>query len=267
VPNGTEISLGTGPHVRLYALNCSALEDFRGQLIGHVLLLRDVTKERRAQAQALEQQRTLSILHERERLARELHDSLAQVLAFVTLQGQGVRSLLSRGEIVEADGLVARLVEVAREADTDIRESILGLRVALAEGGLWSALATYLEQYEKRYRIHTELWRPETLGDGAFEPLVEVQLLRIIQEALTNARKHSRASSVCVTFAAQDGRAQVTVQDDGCGFAPAEVHDDSARGVGLRVMRERADEIGGALVVRSAPGEGTQVVVTVPLRG
>jgi signal transduction histidine kinase len=266
-PYGTEISLGTGNGVRLYTLDCSVLQDFRGLLIGHLLMLRDVTEQRRVQAQTLEQQRTLAVLHERERLARELHDSLAQVLAFVNTQGQAVRRLLARDEIAAADEHVARLVEVAREADTDIRESILSLRVALAEQGLWPALATYLDQYEQRFGIHTELRRPETFGHGAFEPLVEVQLLRIIQEALTNARKHSRARSVQVTFAAQDGRGRVTVQDDGCGFDPEEVYDDSAGRVGLRVMRERAEEIGGTLAVQSASGAGTRVVVTVPLRG
>jgi signal transduction histidine kinase len=265
-PYGTEISLGTGLAVRLYALDCSALEDFRGLLIGHLLMLRDVTEQRRAQAQTVEQQRTLAVLHERERLARELHDSLAQVLAFVNVQGQAVRRLLARGEITAADEHVGRLVAVAREADIDIRESILGLRVALAKQGLWPALATYLDQYEQRFGIHTELRRPEMLGAGVFEPLVEVQLLRIIQEALTNARKHSRARSVCVTLAAQDRCARVTVQDDGCGFDPGAAHDDSAGRVGLRVMRERAEEIGGTLAVESAPGEGTRVVVMVPLR-
>jgi signal transduction histidine kinase len=195
-PYATEISLGTGPDARLYALDCSVLEDFRGLLIGHLLMLRDVTERRRAQAQALEQQRTLAVIRERERLARELHDDLGQVLAFVSTQGQAVRRLLARGEIAAADEHVGRLVEVAHEADTDIRESILSLRVALAGQGLWPALATYLDQYEQRYGIRTELTRPETLGDGAFEPLVEVQLLRIIQEALTNVRKHLR--SLCV---------------------------------------------------------------------
>jgi signal transduction histidine kinase len=265
-PYGTEITLGTGTDVRLYALDRSVLEDFRGLHIGHLLMLRDVTEQRRAQAQMLEQQRTVAVLHERERLARELHDSLAQVLAFVNMQGQTVRRLLARGEIAAADEHLGRLVEVASEADTDIRESILGLRVALAGQGLWSALATYLDQYDERFGIHTELRRPEALGDGAFEPLVEVQLLRIIQEALTNARKHSHARSVCVAFAAQDGRAQVTVEDDGCGFDPGEVCGDSAARVGLRVMRERAEEIGGALAVQSRLDEGTRIIVTVPLR-
>jgi signal transduction histidine kinase len=266
-PYRTEISLGLGHDARLFALDCSVLEDFRGLPVGHLLMLRDVTEQRRAQAQTLEQQRTLAVLQERERLARELHDNLGQVLGFVNVQGQAVRHLLARGEIAEADDQVARLVEVAREADTDIRESILGLRVALTEGGLWPALESYLNQYQQRCGIQAELRRPQTLGDGAFEPQVEVQLLRIVQEALTNARKHARARSVCVAFAAQDGRVQVTVQDDGCGFDPVRIFDDSAGRVGLRVMRERAEEIGGTLAVRSAPGEGTQVILTAPLRG
>jgi signal transduction histidine kinase len=264
-PYDVEISLGTGPDVRLYALDLSDLKDFRGLLIGHLLMLRDVTERRRAQTQAQERERTLAVLHERERLARELHDNLGQVLAFVNTQGQVVRRLLARNEIVAADEHVARLVEVAREADTDIRESILGLRVALAEQGLWPALTTYLDQYEQRYGIHTELGGPATPGDHAFEPLVEVQLLRIVQEALTNARKHSRAHAVCVTFGSHDGWAQVMVQDDGCGFDPREVAADAAGRVGLRVMQERAEEIGGALAVQSAAGQGTQVVVTAPL--
>ncbi len=242
------------------------LQDFRGLAIGHLLMLRDVTERRRMQAQVLEQQQTLAVIREREHLARELHDNLGQVLAFVTAQGQAIHRLLARGEIAAADAHVGRLVEVASEADTDIRESILGLRVAFDAQGLLSALATYLNQYEKRYGIHTTLNAPQSLSDGAFEPLTEVQLLRIIQEALTNARKHAHARSVDVTFTVTDGHAQVTVQDDGFGFDRQAISSDPGDRVGLRVIRERAEEVGGALAVQSAAGEGTQVIVAVPLR-
>ena len=261
----TDVTLGSEPVARCYAVNVSPLRDFRGQSIGRLLLFLDVTDQRRAEAQRLERQRTLAVIRERERLARELHDDLGQVLAFVNTQGQTARRLMARGEIAAADAQVARLVEVAQEADTDIRESILGLRVALPEQGFFPALATYLEQYEKRYAIGTELNCPPTLGDDLFEPAVEVQLLRIIQEALTNARKHARARSVSVTFAAQDGCAQVAVQDDGCGFEPQDIFDAAPGHVGLRVMRERAEEIGGEFAVHSSVGQGTQIVVTVPL--
>jgi nitrate/nitrite-specific signal transduction histidine kinase len=112
-----------------------------------------VTEQRQAQAQMVEQQRALAMLGEREQLARELHDGLGQVFAFVNTQGQTVRRLLSRGDTATADALVDRLVEVAREADVDIRESILGLRETLSERGLLSAVADYLKQYEKNYGI------------------------------------------------------------------------------------------------------------------
>lgn len=261
----TDVTLGSEPETRCYAVDVSPLRDFRGQSIGRLLLFLDVTEQRRAEAQRLEQLRMLAVIHERERLARELHDDLAQVLAFINTQGQTARRLMARGEIAAADTQVARLVEVAQEADTDIRESILGLRVALPEQGFFPALATYLDQYEKRYAIRTELSRPPTLGDDVFEPAVEVQLLRIIQEALTNARKHARARSVSVTFTAQNGCAQVAVQDDGCGFEQQETLDAAPGHVGLRVMRERAEEIGGGLAVHSAVGQGTRIVVNVPL--
>lgn len=261
-----EVCLGTGAESRYYRLEMAPLKDWRGLGMGRLLLLHDVTEQKLAQAQMVEQQRAVAMLQEREQLARELHDSLGQVFAFVNAQGQAVRRLLSRGDIETADAYVGRLVDVAREADVDIRESILGLRATLSEQGLFPALTHYLAQYEKNYGIHADLEKPEAFTDGAFEPLVEVQLLRIVQEALSNVRKHAAADCVRVTFALEDGWARVTVRDDGQGFAPAESDDISAAHVGLRVMRERAEEVGGSLTLRSKPGQGTTVVVRVPAK-
>ncbi len=265
-----EVSLrgggAAGAGARRYALMLTPLMDHRALTMGYLLLLHDVTEERRAQAQFLEQQTALAMLQEREKLARELHDSLGQVFAFVNTQGQTVRRLLSRGDITTADELVGRLVEAAGEANVDIRESILGLRETLSGRGLFPALAHYLRQYEKNYGVHTELEVPESLTDGAFEPQVEVQLLRIVQEALTNVRKHAGARCVRVAFAAEAGWAQVTVEDDGQGFDPGARDDGAGEHVGLRVMRERAEQVGGSLTPTSKPGQGTRVVVRVPLR-
>jgi PAS domain S-box-containing protein len=262
----TEIRQGVEPSARAYSLESSPLRDWRGLEVGRLLLLHDITIQKQAQAQLIEQQRALAMLHERDRLARELHDSLGQIFAFVNAQGQAVRRLLSRGDITTADAYVGRLVEVAREADVDIRESILGLRVALSQPGLFAALTHYLAQYEKNYGIHIKLDKPETFTDGAFEPLVEVQLLRIVQEALTNVRKHADAHCVRIAFARADGEARVTVHDDGEGFDPAGVEERCGEHIGLRVMRERAEEVGGSVSLHSAPGQGTKVVVRVPAR-
>ncbi|HNS51810.1 MAG TPA: histidine kinase N-terminal 7TM domain-containing protein [Anaerolineae bacterium] len=255
-----------GGGARHLALILTPLLDHRALTMGYLLLLHDVTEQRHAQAQIVEQQRALAMLHEREHLARELHDTLGQVFAFVNTQGQTVRRLLGRGDVAAADELVARLVEVAREADLDIRASILGLREPLSERGLFPALAHYLRQVEKNYGVHVELEIPDILTGTPFEPQVEVQLLRIVQEALTNVRRHAQARSVRVAFALEAGWARVTVQDDGQGFDPGARDDGAGKQVGLRVMRERAEGVGGTVRVDSAPGRGTCVTVEVPLR-
>jgi signal transduction histidine kinase len=265
----TEIELdsGEGTNPRYYVLTNSLLHDFRGLEVGRLLRLRDVTEQKRAQAQILEQQRSLARLHEREQLARELHDNLGQVFAFVNVQVQTIHRLLSRGDVATADEYVGRLLEVAREADVDIRESIIGLRATVSEHGLLSTLTHYLAKYEKNYGIQIQLEGSETFTDGAFEPLVEVQLLRILQEALTNVRKHANARSVRIAFVLEDGWARVTVHDDGRGFDSNASSAKMEEHVGLRVMRERAEEVGGSLSLKSTAGQGTELVVRLPVNG
>jgi signal transduction histidine kinase len=266
---GVEIELGFGEGTtpQYYMLTNSLLNDFRGLEVGRLLLLNNVTEQKRTQAQILEQQRSLAMLHEREQLARELHDNLGQVFAFVNVQGQTIHRLLSRGDVSTAGEYVRRLLDVAREADVDIRESIISLRATLSEQGLLPTLTQYLARYEKNYGIQTQLEESELFTDEALEPLVEVQLVRIMQEALTNVRKHANASCVRIAFALEDGWARVTVHDDGRGFDPDISPTGMEEHVGLRVMRERAAEVGGNLSLKSASGQGTELVVRIPVKG
>jgi PAS domain S-box-containing protein len=262
---GTKRKAGA-EETRYYTLTISVLKDWRGLETGRLLLLRDITEQKLAHARVVEQQRALAILQERERLARELHDNLGQVFAFINVQGQVVRRLLSRGEVETADSYVDRLVEVAREADVDVRESILGLRATLSDQGLFSALERYLVRYEKNYGIQCQLERSAAFVDEMFEPTVEVQLLRILQEALTNVRKHSEAQCVSITFEKENGNARILVKDDGLGFDPMARDKVSSEHVGLRVMRERAEEVGGNLNLLSKPGQGTVVEIRMPVK-
>ena len=262
-----ELCFGEGTSLRYYMLTNSLLNDFRELEVGRLLRLRDVTEQKRTQAQILEQQRSLAMLHEREQLSRELHDNLGQVFAFVNVQGQTIHRLLSRGDVSTADEYVRRLLEVAREADVDIRESIIGLRATISEHGLLSTLTQYLARYEKNYGIQTQLEGSEPFTDGAFEPLVEVQLVRILQEALNNVRKHANACSVRIAFALENGWARVTIHDDGRGFDQGAPSAGMEEHIGLRVMRERAEEVGGSLHLQSASGHGTELVVRVPVKG
>jgi PAS domain S-box-containing protein len=272
---GIELSLSgggrddgqAGQEVRQYVLEISPLTDWRGLEVGRLLLLRDVTERRQAQAQLLEQQRALAMLSERERLARELHDGIGQVLGYVKMQAQAARDWLAQDQVAAADADLAQLVAVAQDAHADVREYILGARTsAAAEPGLRAGLQQYLQRFSQQYALQTELLAPTGGIDDLLEPTAEAQLLRIIQEALTNARKHAQAEGVQVSMQLVANHVQVTVQDDGVGFDPALLATAEGQKYGLGFMRERAQEVGGSVEIRSAPGAGTQVLIRVPRR-
>lgn len=264
VTRGTEIefNLLRGGKIGYYWLGISLLNDWRGQEVGRLLLLQDVTEQKRAQAQLLEQQRALAMLHERELLARELHDNLGQVLGFVSMQAQAIRKRAQGGDLPAVEAQLTRLAQVAQSAHADIRESILNLNAGAGQDWSFpSALRQYLEIYQGQYGIRTELSLPEAFGEGYFEPEAEVQLLRLIQESLTNARKHGDAGCVQVTFTVKDGLIRLLIADDGRGFDPERIKEGDTGHYGLQFMHERVEQIGGVLRIDSAPGKGTRVVV------
>ncbi len=232
--------------------------------IGHLLLLRDVTERRRAQAQLREQQAALAAIAEREQMARELHDGLGQVLAYVKMQAQSARNLLAQDRPAEADAQLAGLLAAAQDAHADVRDYILMASGASPiELGFHASLQQYLHRFSRTHPIRTEFEMSPEVPDDPFEPTVAVQLLRIIQEALTNAAKHAHAAEARVSLAARDGTAEVTITDDGQGFDPQQAGGD---GFGLRFMAERAGAVGGDLHVYSASGRGATVLVRVPFR-
>jgi signal transduction histidine kinase len=262
-----EISLGTGPETRCYQLEVSALKDWRGLEVGRLLLLQDVTDQRRAQALIAEQQRALAMLQEREHLARELHDGIGQVLGYVKMQAQSARDRLALDQKAAADSQLAQLVRVAQDAHADVREYILGAKSAVSgQPGFLSVLREYLKRFSENYDLRAGLIEPPNWSDDVLEATVGVQLLRVIQEALTNARKHARAHCVQVTIHLDGKRVQGIVQDDGVGFDPALLATAEGQKYGLGFMRERAEEVGGSVVIHSAPGQGTRMVVEVPVR-
>jgi PAS domain S-box-containing protein len=252
---------------RRYTLQATPLADRRGRSLGRLLLLHDVTEERAAQASLLEQQRALATLQERERLARELHDTVGQVLGYVSLQAQAAGKKLADGDPEAAGTLLARLTDVARHAHADVRESILALSTAPSER--WSflpALRRYLDEVRTDYGVQTELCVAPDLSQDPLDPEVAVQVLRVVQEAVTNARRHAGGCAVQVLMERHDGTLCVTVADDGRGFAvePAgALHDGH---FGLAFMRERMQEVGGSVHITSLPGLGTSVSLTVVAR-
>src|SRR5512136_221967 len=211
-----EMTLNMDTAPRCYRVSGSPLTDRRGSQLGRVIVLHDITDVKRARERFLEQQRALATLQERERVARELHDSLGQVLGYVKMQAQAARGLLARDQPAEADRYLAQLVAVAQDAHADVREYIFGTQTGIStEASFLPALDQYLRRFGNHYNIAIELSVPPELSDGAFEPMVEAQLLRVIQEALTNVRKHARARHVHIGFSVYDSHAEAIVQDDG----------------------------------------------------
>jgi len=230
----------------------------------NIRLRAEIVEREEAQATVVAQQRSLAALEEREQLGRELHDGLGQALGYINVQAQAVETLLSDGQVDAARANLRQLAQASREAHADVRAHILGLRVEAApRPGLRAALQAYGQQFQARYGLLPLLDLPPDLPDPLFEPGVEEQVLRLVQEALTNAGKHAAAGRVEVALRLVGDQVQVVVADDGRGFDPAPLLQREGRW-GLTIMRERIEQIGGRLEVRSAPGQGTRVEAVLP---
>jgi signal transduction histidine kinase len=208
-----------------------------------------------------ERSRELSTIEERKRLARELHDSVTQTLFSIGLTAEAA------AELVEADPARAReqlghLQDLTRTAMQEMRSLIFELRPAeLETEGLAAALRKHVEVLR---RLHDQEIDVTVDAERRLPPDVEKGLLRIAQEALGNALRHSEAAKVSISLAAHDSRVSLRVTDDGRGFDPEEAVTRSRR-LGLTSMRERAEALGGTLAIDSEPGRGTTVDVEVKL--
>lgn len=216
-------------------------------------------------AQVAEKLPAVAVLEERQRIARELHDSLAQTLAYtqMTLSTIGQR-LLDGDGASELGKDLAALEDVTREAYAGVRQEIFGLRTMVSRDlGFVPTLTEYLAETSRRTNLRIDLKVSDPRATR-FPLKAEVQIIRIIQEALTNVAKHARASQVWVAFDLRDGEAQVTVRDDGIGLQS--LRSRTRPTFGLDTMRERAGVIGGKLDLRSPDVGGTSVELRMPLR-
>jgi len=208
----------------------------------------------------------LAVTEERERIAREMHDSLAQVLGYVNTKAQAAQALLEGGQSERAAAQIGQLAQAARDAYADVRENILGLRTSIGpERTLIDTLSDYLQRWQDQNAIAAELDTGSLESDNlGLSPMTEIQLLRILQEALANVRKHAEASSVRVSLRAEDGVIRATIADNGRGFDPETIGRSDFPRFGLATMRERTEAVGGALEIDATPGQGTEVRVRVP---
>jgi len=207
-------------------------------------------------------QRETAVAEERGFIARELHDSIAQSLAFLKIQLGLLRSDLKSADAIKIERTLGELDAGVHESLGDVRELLVHFRTRTNAEDIAPALKTTLLKFEHQTGLITHL---EIDGEGLpLPPDVQVQVLHVVQEALSNVRKHARAREVWIEVQ-QAPQWRIEVRDDGCGFeagdgGPNETH------LGLRIMRERAQHIGATVDVESVPGSGTCIVLKLPQR-
>jgi signal transduction histidine kinase len=253
-----------GATIGALELHGSPIGPFSGEDARLLQPFADVAAVAIENARLYEQSRLSATLSERNRLARELHDTIAQGLTAVTMQLEAAQRGFER-DPARARARVTRAHQLAREALEDVRRSVWTLAAPLIDG---RALGGALEDLTERFTARTGL--PASYQHSGPPPPLDhaaaTQVLRIVQEALQNVEKHARARHVDVGSELVGGELRVWVRDDGIGFAPeAPPAAASGSGFGLLSLRERARLSGGTLQVASAPGAGTRIAVAIPV--
>ena len=201
-----------------------------------------------------------AVSQERSFLARELHDSIAQSLAFLKIQVQLMRDALVKGDAREVDHVLGEIDLGVRESYGDVRELLMHFRTRANAEDIVPALMTTLRKFEHQTGLKVTL---QMTGQGMpLGPDTQIQVLHIIQEALSNVRKHARAEQVWLDVQ-QHPCWRMEVRDDGQGFSSHDGHVDETH-VGLRIMAERAEKLGAQFEVLSSAGRGTSIVLTLP---
>jgi len=207
----------------------------------------------------------LAVAQERLRIAHEMHDGIAQVLGYVNTKVQAAIEYLRQEKKEEGLVQLRELAAAAREAYGDVREAIVDLRTLPGPARAFDdVLREYIDRWKEQSGVDARL---VIEGDLVVPNGIELQLVRIIQESLTNVRKHAKATMAMIEVRRHDGKLLITVSDDGAGFAQAGLSRRVFPRFGLSTMRERAESIGGTFSIESTPGGGTVVSVEVPMPG
>ena len=247
-----------------------------GQISGCVVLFRDITERQQAEARLRESEQDLRHLaaqlitaqeRERERISRELHDELGQALLVLKLQAGNIQEQIEKnptvaeGECREMSANLNQLVENVRRLSRDLSPAVL------QDLGLTSALRHLVNEFAKRHNLPANLDLPPDL-DGLVPRKAQINIYRILQESLTNIGKYAQASNLTLAVNQDESQVFFRLADDGQGFdvEKARARESTRRGLGLAGMEERGRMLGGKLEIKSEPGQGTEIILSVPIR-
>ncbi len=204
-----------------------------------------------------------AIIEERRRIAREIHDGVAQSLGYLNLKTKQVSDSVSSQNTVQALTELGDIRQIVQDTYEDIRESIDQLTTEIRNLPIIPALANYTREFGDNNGIRVKFNAPRAFPP--LSPVAELQLLRITQEALTNVRRHAQATDVVVKLEKTSQAVEMLIKDNGQGFTLSDLEKAPPGYHGLNIIRERAEGLGGSLNISTAPGEGTEVRVSLPI--
>lgn len=212
--------------------------------------------------QLAELEKEMAISEERNLLAQELHDSIAQNLAFLNIQTQMLENSLRAGNVDTAREELTRIREGIQESYDNVRELLVHFRIRVEHSDLIEAIDNAAQKFEGQTGIVTRIVRRGEMSP--LTPTTILQILHIVQEALSNVRKHAQASQVTITLGDEAENVVIEIEDNGIGFAMPSDSGDGGSHIGLGIMRERAHRIKARCQINSVPGGGTRVRLILP---
>lgn len=238
--------------------------DEDGIFSGKIIVVRDITIQKQTETQLLWQHKQLAVEQERQKMGRELHDNLAQVLGYINFQSKAIQDLIEEGDTTSAMAGVVKLINVSEEANKDVREFIQETRHESPPAkGFLPALNSYINSYRKLTNVPITLNMYDLDIESFTTSQVRLQILRLVQESLSNIQKHAKATSIQIVFSQTPRALLISIVDDGIGFDPEKAVVDGH--FGLRIMQDRIKEVGGELNIISAPGQGTTIQIKLPI--
>jgi signal transduction histidine kinase len=263
----TMLKTYTGGDFDLRATNIDRRHDEITSLGQTFNQMADKLKEHEQQLAERARVRELAIVEERERIAHELHDGIAQFLGYIITKTQAAHIFLEKGDTRKADGYMRQIETETQKQAIDVRASILGLKMFSGEKHeIASDIQKYINQSNLFMNIDIVPEIDQRLENLVLKPETELQLLRIMQEAISNVLKHSFAEKARVSLEYLEGDLlKLSIRDNGLGFNLDEVGTPGQPHFGLATMRERAESIGGSFEVKSAATVGTTISVTLKL--
>jgi len=204
-----------------------------------------------------------AIIEERRRIAREIHDGVAQSLSYLNLKTKQVSDSVSSQNLVKAITELGEIREVVQDTYEDIRESIDQLSAETRSLSLIPALRNYTKEFGNNNSVQVKFNAPRAFPQ--LSPVADLQLLRIVQEALTNIRRHALASEIEVKLGNSEQTVEMMVKDNGQGFILSDLEKSPPGYHGLNIIKERAEGLGGSLTISTIPDEGTEIMGSLPI--